>query len=93
VRSFASEAQAFVDLLREHIAKEDEVLFPMADRMLPAAVHEELLLGFEHAERVEMGAGTHEKYLAVADRLAQRWGVTRAFARAKAHACSCSHGR
>ena len=89
---FASDARAFVELLREHIAKEDEVLFPMADQMLPAAVQEELLRGFEHAERHEMGEGTREKFVALADRLAVRWDVTKDDARAKAHTCSCSHG-
>ena len=88
---FAFEARSYVDLLREHIAKEEQVLFPMADRMLPAAVHDELLRGFASAEEHEMGEGTHETYLALADRLAARWGVTKAAARAKAHTCSCSH--
>jgi len=88
--TFAFEARAFVGLLREHIAKEDEILFPMADRMLPAAVQDELLVGFEHAEEL-MGAGTHETFLAVAERLCARYGVTRDLAMAKAHACACSH--
>jgi hemerythrin-like domain-containing protein len=89
-RRFSFEAHSFVELLREHIAKEDEVLFPMADRMLPPEVESELLAGFEHAEK-DMGAGTHEKFLAVAERLAKSYGVTRAAVVAKAHACSCSH--
>ena len=89
---YAFEARGFVELLREHIAKEEQVLFPMADRMLPAAVQDELLAGFEHAEKHEMGEGTHETFLALADRLAARWGVTKDEARAKAHTCSCSHG-
>ena len=87
---FAFEARAFVELLREHIAKEDQILFPMADRMLPAAVQDELLVGFEHAEK-DMGAGTHERFLDVAKRLCARFGVTPGLAMAKAHTCSCSH--
>jgi hemerythrin-like domain-containing protein len=89
---FVVEARGFVELLREHIAKEDEVLFPMADRMLPAAVHDELLRGFEHAEE-DMGAGTHETFLALAASLEVRWRVKKEDAQAKAHVCSCSHGR
>jgi hemerythrin-like domain-containing protein len=92
VGRFVAEARGFSDLLREHIAKEDQVLFPMADRMLPVSVQAELLQGFEHAEKHEMGEGTHERFLAIAERLAQRWGVTADDARAKAHVCSCSHG-
>jgi len=89
---FAFEARGFVELLRDHIAKEEEVLFPMADRMIPAAAQDELLAGFEHAERHEIGDGTHERFLALADSLAARWGVGKDDARAKPGACSCSHG-
>lgn len=88
---FAFEARAFADLLREHIAKEDQVLFPMADRMLPGAVQDELLRGFEHAEAHEVGAGAHERCLAIADTLCKRWGVTVEATQQKAHTCSCSH--
>jgi hemerythrin-like domain-containing protein len=90
---FAFEARGFVDLLRDHIAKEEQVVFPMADRMLPASVQDELLVGFDHAEKHEMGEGTHEKFLALADRLAARWGVDGNDAHAKAHTCACSHAR
>ena len=89
---FAFEARGFVDLLREHIAKEEQVLFPMADRMLPGAVQDDLLRGFEHAEAHEVGAGAHERYLALADTLCARYGVTLQLAQAKGHTCSCSHG-
>jgi hemerythrin-like domain-containing protein len=92
VDRFVAESRAFVDLLREHIAKEDQILFPMADKILPASVQDDLLAGFEHAEKHEMGEGTHEKFLALADRLAARWGVTQDETLAKAHTCSCSHG-
>jgi hemerythrin-like domain-containing protein len=88
---FAYHAHGFVELLREHIAKEDQVLFPMADRMLPPAVQTELLADFETAEREEMGEGTHEAMLEVAERLCAKWGVTAGDALAKAHACGCAH--
>jgi hemerythrin-like domain-containing protein len=89
--TFALETRLFVDHLREHIAKEDQVLFPMADRMLPPAEEAAVLAGFEHAERHEVGEGTHEKFLGVARDLAVRWRVTTADAAAKAHTCGCSH--
>jgi hemerythrin-like domain-containing protein len=88
---FVREARAFVDLLRDHIAKEDQVLFPMADRMLAPSVQEDLLRGFAHAEEHEMGEGTHERFLALAESLAARWGVTPEATRAAAHTCACSH--
>jgi len=91
--AFAFEARGFVELLRDHIAKEESVLFPMADRMLPASTQSELLAGFEHAEKHEVGDGVHERFLALAERLATRYGVTREHAAAKAHACGCSHAK
>ena len=88
---FAFEARGFVDLLREHIAKEDQILFPMADRMLPSNVQDELLSAFEHAAKHDVPEGTRERFLALADELAARWNVTKADAAATPHACSCSH--
>ena len=87
---FAFEARGFVELLRDHIAKEDQVLFPMADRMLPAAVVEELLRDFRHVEEHDLGAGTHERFVALAASLCARYGVTADTAKACAHVCGCS---
>jgi hemerythrin-like domain-containing protein len=62
-------ARGYAELLRQHIAKENSVLFPMADKVIPvseqAAVYEE----FEHVEHEETGVGVHEKYLALAETL------------------------
>lgn len=68
---FAFEARGFVDLLRDHIAKEDQVLFPMADRMLPPAAQDVLLRDFRTFEAQD--AGAREKYTALAAALAG-WG-------------------
>jgi hemerythrin-like domain-containing protein len=54
--------KAYVELLRNHIQKEDNVLFPMADRLLSAADQQALAAEFERVEAEEMGEGTHEKY-------------------------------
>lgn len=62
-------ALGYVALLRDHIAKEDEVLFPMADQMLSAALHDEVLKGFDRIEQEDMKAGTHDGFLALARRL------------------------
>ncbi len=59
----------YAELLRNHIAKEDNVLFPMADRMLSAADQEELTRAFDRVEAEEMGDGVHEKYHQLAHRL------------------------
>lgn len=62
-------ALGYVGLLRQHILKEDNILFPMADRAIPVGQHAEVLSGFERVEHEETGEGLHEKYLALAERL------------------------
>jgi hemerythrin-like domain-containing protein len=64
-------AQAYVALLRRHIAKEDSVLFPMADRLLLPAAAARLAEDFDRVEHEETGAGVHEKYLAMAEAMAE----------------------
>jgi hemerythrin-like domain-containing protein len=59
----------YVRLLRQHIMKEDMVLFPMADHVIPKDKQAELTVAFEHIEHEETGEGVHEKYLALAESL------------------------
>lgn len=75
VRQFVEHARAYTELLRQHIQKEDNILFVLADRVLGPDEQEELLTRFEYVEAEHMGVGTHEKYLAVANRLTERYGV------------------
>lgn len=65
----AQNARAFADLLAQHIDKEDNILYPMADRVLSAQRQAELLEGFEQVERERVGPGKHEAYHALLDRL------------------------
>jgi len=71
----AKNALGYVSLLRQHIQKEDEMLFPMADRMIPAGVQSELAGEFERIEREETGDGVHEKYHALAEAMVREAGV------------------
>lgn len=61
---------AYVELLRAHIEKENNVLFPMADHILSADDQRELVAAFELIETEELGEGTHEKYHQLAHDLA-----------------------
>ncbi|NQU11207.1 hemerythrin domain-containing protein [bacterium] len=88
--SFISHARGFEQLLREHIQKEDHCLFSMAAQALTAADQEKLMATFDHVEHEEMGAGTHEKYIGIADRLADRYNVERVAVAAGGHHC-CGH--
>ena len=62
-------ARRYVALLRDHIEKEDEMLFPMADEMLTSAQQEEILRGFGRIEHGEAESGLHERFLALAQKL------------------------
>lgn len=67
--SLSSSAQAYCRLLREHIQKEDEILFRMADEVISADEQKKLSAAFAQHEAEEMGAGVHEKYLKIAAEL------------------------
>ncbi len=62
-------ARGYAALLRQHIQKEDGILFPMADQVIPAGQHDAVVEAFDHVEHEETGEGVHEKYLALAEAL------------------------
>jgi len=68
-------ARGYAALLRQHILKEDRVLFPMADQVIPAEQHEAIFEDFEAVEHEETGEGVHEKYLALAEKLEAETGL------------------
>jgi hemerythrin-like domain-containing protein len=57
----AAAARQYADLLREHILKENTVLFPMAEGLLSPSEGEALAEKFEQLEEEKMGRGTHER--------------------------------
>jgi hemerythrin-like domain-containing protein len=59
--SFIDAARNYINLLRSHIDKENNVLFPLGDKKIPPNVQTELLESFEKYEEEIMGRGTHEK--------------------------------
>lgn len=75
LRRFTSHARTYVDLLRQHIFKENQMLFPMADRALTSQDQQDLLKAFGALEEEEMKPGTHESYLQIADALAKQFHV------------------
>jgi hemerythrin-like domain-containing protein len=89
--SFAENALEFSKLLRAHIYKEDNILYPMANESFSGSDQTELLESFRRVEKTEMGDGTHERYLTIADSLADRFGVPRAPRTQDSCGCSCSH--
>ena len=88
VQQFSESGRQYVALLRQHIQKEDHCLFGMANQALSEADQAALLEKFEKVEAEEMGVGTHEKFLGIANALAEKYGVTRKEA---VHAGCCHH--
>jgi hemerythrin-like domain-containing protein len=60
-RRWAQAAVEYTNLLREHIAKENDVLFQMAESLLTNEEQERLAQEFERMEIQKMGVGTHER--------------------------------
>ncbi|WP_320053173.1 hemerythrin domain-containing protein [uncultured Acetobacteroides sp.] len=52
----------YVQLLRNHIEKENNVLFMMADKVLDEKEQSEIYEAFERLEIEKIGAGKHEEY-------------------------------
>ena len=65
---FVAAGADYTGLLRDHIAKENEVLFPMAEELLGPAALEALAEDFERVEAA-VGAGVHERMHGLMDRL------------------------
>jgi hemerythrin-like domain-containing protein len=59
---FAENARNYITLLTQHIQKENNVLFPMGDRVLAKEKQEKLVEDFEDLERQRIGVGTHESF-------------------------------
>ena len=68
-------ARSYAALLRQHILKEDRILFPMANQIIPPENHNQVYLNFEKIEQEDTGEGVHEKYLALAESLEKESGV------------------
>ena len=71
----AENARSYVGLLRQHIMKEERVLFPTADRVLSPADQAELEQQFEQIETEVMGPGVHERYHRLLDDLEREMGL------------------
>ena len=65
----ARAARGYHDLLREHIDKENGVLFPMADRLLSEEDRRGLAERFERVEHEEVGAGEHQRFLTLVEEI------------------------
>jgi hemerythrin-like domain-containing protein len=67
--AFASAAFAYSTLLTNHIFKENNVLFRMADQVIPASKDAEMLAAYDEHEARVTGPGEHERFHAMIDAL------------------------
>ncbi|MCM8763778.1 MAG: hemerythrin domain-containing protein [Candidatus Omnitrophica bacterium] len=59
---FIENARGYVELLEQHIDKEDNILYMIADMHLQESKQKELLQQFEKVERERIGTGKHEEF-------------------------------
>lgn len=62
-------ASDYASLLHQHIYKENNILFPMANQVIPLGEQDQVAEDFERVEHEETGEGVHEKYLGIAQKL------------------------
>ncbi len=70
---FAENARSYSSLLRQHIQKEDNILYPMADEHLSPQDQDELLKSFERIEQERIGPGKHEEFHRLLKQLEQTY--------------------
>lgn len=62
-------ARGYAQLLQEHINKEDNILYPMADEALNQQIQKEVLEKFRQAEHEKFRKGDKESYLSIVKEL------------------------
>ncbi len=65
----ADRLEAYARMVRVHIRKENQQLFPVIDARLPSEAAAALMAGFTRIERHELGEGFHQRYKALAREL------------------------
>lgn len=66
-------ARSYTQLLTDHIAKEDNELYPLADEKISAAAQQEMVEVFEEIETERIGLGTHERFHAMLNEFKQKY--------------------
>ncbi len=72
-KKFIKNARLYIELLGQHIDKEDNILYPMADMHLSKREQDELLEKFEKVEEERIGPGRHEEFHKLLDNLEKNY--------------------
>ena len=67
--SLGANLRAYSNLLELHIEKENRILFPMAERLIPESEHDTIVREFAQLEVERIGVGKHEEFHALLARL------------------------
>lgn len=70
---FQRAVEEYVSLLNQHIFKENNVLFTMAEKVLSEVDDKKLFVNFEELEVDRIGVGKHEEFHALIDALADKY--------------------
>ncbi len=71
--AFVTNARHYIELLRAHIQKENNVLFPMGDKIIPESEQQRVLEAFENHEQTAMGPGIHDKLHGMLDTFQKKY--------------------
>jgi len=75
-KAIVHNALGYAELLEQHIYKEDNILYPMGDKVLSSSDNMELLDKFEKIEKEIIGEGRHEYYLHMISELEKELGMS-----------------
>lgn len=90
--AFLAGATAFVPLLRQHIQKEDNILYPMSEKVLSSAEFDTMLTDFAAFEAKAGADGTRDRLEALASRLASAFQPDESRVAAGSAGACWSHG-
>lgn len=68
-KKIVENGRAYASLLKQHIDKEDNILYRMADMRIPKQRQQDMLEKFELVERERIGVGKHEEFHKLLERL------------------------
>lgn len=91
--NFAKSAWKYVTLLKEHIEKEDTVLFPMAEEMLSDQEKKTLVEDFAKVEATLLPGVNPENFIKNLKRIATKYNVPADPIATATCACACGHNK
>jgi hemerythrin-like domain-containing protein len=73
--TFIEATTSYIILLRNHIAKENNILFPISDEMLSESMQVNILNDFEDIEENVVGEGKHEEFHQMLHKLKAKYNL------------------